>query len=272
MFLDKTMQPKVGLVPHNHKPGAMIQTAADPEDNEALQPIDVLIRIVITLLTPMFLLGADGNVEFARMAANETLRSYKPYDHASLIRVANIIAFGLATLGSLSISMQDDLPIMLVLRLRSNANALDRSADRNQRAVKTVKPAARPQPAPPPAPKQEFDDAAVQASVAEASRLAAEFRASTRTRPPAQPAPAQTAPIPASYRSQWAAAMAEVAAEDMAAIHNLPPSQRKEATVRAAILSSTAHSLLTGTPNDYTTMVRQAPDPVRPQPATASGV
>jgi hypothetical protein len=48
----------------------------------------------------------------------------------------------------------------------------------------------------------------------------------------------------------------------MASVAGLPSSQRREATVRAAILSSTANSLLSGTPVDYTTMVRPPRNPV----------
>ena len=52
--------------------------------------------------------------------------------------IAKVIGFGLATLGSLSLSMGDDLPIPAILRLRANANALDRSADRNERKLKVL--------------------------------------------------------------------------------------------------------------------------------------
>ena len=62
---------------------------------------------------------------------------------------------------------------------------------------------------------------------------------------PAQASKAETAKQ-TPYPSMWAAAMAEVAAEELAAAAQLPPSQRKEATARAAILSSTASQLLTG--------------------------
>jgi hypothetical protein len=116
----------------------------------------------------------------------------------------------------------------------------------------------------------------VAASVAEAQRRAAEFRAAYRApatqaeaaaqaepAPLAEPAPAAKAePAPAprvepvapaapgrdpqSHRSAWAAAMAEVAAEEIAAAANLPPGQREEARERAAILSSTANELFAG--------------------------
>ncbi len=59
-------------------------------------PPDLLLRLVITLLAPMFLGVSDGNVHFARMAAIETVRDYRARNNADLIAVAQIIAFGLA--------------------------------------------------------------------------------------------------------------------------------------------------------------------------------
>jgi hypothetical protein len=243
----------------------------DIKNDDTFHPADVLIRALVALLAPMFLLGADGNIGFAEMAALETLRSYRAQNHASLIKVANVIAFGLATLGSLSLSMQDDLPIPLVLRLRSNANALDRSAARNERAVNGTEPVTA---APPAAEtRRGFDEAAVQANVAEAARQAAEFRAGAQApKPPAKPAPApaaapaahQAAAETGPFRKMWAAAMADVAAEELAEAAHLPPAQRKEMTAKAAILSSTANSLLTGAPLDFASLSRpgEPPSPI----------
>ena len=57
--------------------------------------------------------------------------------------MAKIIAFGLAALASLSRSMEDDLSISQMLRLRSNANASDRAEHRNRLALER-KPLAPP--------------------------------------------------------------------------------------------------------------------------------
>jgi hypothetical protein len=268
---------------------------SETDDAGTPHPVDVLIQALVALLAPMFLLGAGGNPGFASMAALETIRSYRVQNHASLIKVANIIAFGLATLGSLSVSMQDDLPILWVLRLQSNANALDRSAARNERGVNATQPGMLAQPDS--EPRRGFDDAAAQAKVAEASRHAAEFRANMQApNPRAQPAPARaavplaapakaTATAPASvpapakavaaarapvgpeagqYRNMWAAAMADVAAEELADAVHLPPAQRKEMTAKAAILSSTANSLLTGVPLDFASLNRPGAPPGKP--------
>ncbi len=243
----------------------MQQTTPSDEDT---YPADILINLIVTLLAPMFIAAAGGDIGRARVAALETLSSYQTRSHASLIKVANIIAFGLATLGSLSLSMEDDVDIPLVLKLRTNATALDRSSDRNERALKALQAdnaAGSRGPG--------FDEAEVHASGAEAQQRAAEFQARARaTAPPTEPAPkpapaqapaprAEPAPVPRdpppsapaagqerSHQSQWAAAMAQVATEEMAAAANLPPAQRKAHTARAAILSSTANTLLCGGP------------------------
>ena len=236
----------------------MTQTIADEDDT--LHPVDILINVIVTLLAPMFIAGTDGNIGHARVAALETVHSYCAQNHASLMAVAKIISFGLATLGSLSLSMTDDLSIPMILRLRGNANALDRSSDRNERALKTWQtlPPAK-------APTNGFDEAKVRAGVAEAVRRSAEVRtapqhASAQRAEPASPPREQPSAPPreqpsappaaeaAPFRVQWAAAMAQVAAEELAeaANPNLPPDQRRVATARAALLSNNANAMLSG--------------------------
>jgi hypothetical protein len=250
---------------------------------ETRRRFDTLINLLVTLLTPMFFAPTGGDVRLARIAALETIISYQAQTGAGLIAVAKIISFGIATLDSLSLSMNQDLEIPMILRLRGNANALDRSGERNERAFRAAQaePAARAESEP------DYDEAEVRASVAEAQRRAAEFRAAYRApatqteaaaqaepAPPAEPAPAAQAELAApavpardrqSHRSAWAAAMAEVAAEEIAAAANLPPRQREEAKERAAILSSTANALLSGAtadrpkPDDQGGMTRRTP-------------
>src|SRR5689334_19131933 len=94
---------------------------------------DPLMMIVIAFLAPMFLWV--GDIALARAAAFETLNAYRITSHRSLITAAKVIAFELAALCSLSQSMAEDVSIPLALRLRSNANSMDRAADRNRRAL-----------------------------------------------------------------------------------------------------------------------------------------
>jgi hypothetical protein len=107
-----------------------------PAPDTAFHPVDVLLHVIATFLAPMFLTASGGDIAFARMAALETVNAYRVRGPADLIPIAQMIAFGLAALGSLSLSMADDLSLGMTLRLRGNANACDRSAERNRRALR----------------------------------------------------------------------------------------------------------------------------------------
>jgi hypothetical protein len=253
------------------------------EDVIPVHPTDILIALIATFLIPMFLGSSTGDVAMARRAALETVNAYRVRDQADLLAVAQIIAFGLAALGSLSLSMLDDLTLSMTLRLRGNANACNRSAELNRRArTQTVASPAR-HVAPPIAPKPQapirepLDEAtlradlaavrqevaAVQARIVEQEAVAAEAPApaapSIATSPaspqiaanqiaPGQTTPGQTTPggITPDQQSKaiWAAAMADVAAEYTAEVATLPPGERWEASMRAKALTQTAKTLL----------------------------
>jgi hypothetical protein len=110
------------------------ETAVDAE--KTIRPLDVLTTLVLLLLTPMFLCAADGDVSLARRAAYQTLVSYRVRSQLDLIAVAQIIACGLAALGSLSMSLSDGISLPMMLRLQGSANALNRSAELNRRAIR----------------------------------------------------------------------------------------------------------------------------------------
>jgi hypothetical protein len=98
-------------------------------------PANILLLLIATLLAPMFLGVCGGDIHLARAAALETINDYRIQNRTGLIPVAQIIACGLAGLGSLCLSMADDLSVSMTLRLRNNANALDRTAERNHRRL-----------------------------------------------------------------------------------------------------------------------------------------
>jgi hypothetical protein len=210
-----------------------------------IQPSDILAHLVVTLLAPMFLLASGGDIMFAHMAALETLNAYQARNHADLIAIAQIVGCGLAALGSLSLSMTDDLSLSITLRLRGNAVALNRAAEANRRALLIT----RPQAAPPP-PVEEFDaadkqhEADVLASVAQMQKRVAETKASPE--PPQAPPTGQPPMTEKQKQALWAAAMSDVAGEYTASLIHLPPAERKLASRRAAALSSCANQLLTG--------------------------
>ncbi len=129
----------------------------DTETTHYLRPTERLLNVIISLLAPMFLTSSSGDIAYARMAAIETISAYRASNLASLIAVAQIVAFGLAALGSLSLSLADDVSIPMALRLRGNANALNRSAEQNRRAYRESQ-ALDPAPADPETPFEPESD------------------------------------------------------------------------------------------------------------------
>lgn len=291
------------------------RTAA-PGPGISIRPGDVLISLIVAILAPMFLTASGGDIGFARLAAMQTVKAYRARDNADLISIAQIIACGLVSLGSLGLSLADNLSLSMTLRLRGNAVALNRSADLSRRAIRQARDDAeagydtgRMDMAADP--DQEEFEAKIAANLAVAQQLTAEARAQPQNPQPqnlqpqddqrsvATPAPAapvsgpvsgprpalipvrpaaptqpttkpntKLAPNPVVARpaatvafdtmtdqqrkSTWAAAMADVAGEFTASLIHLPPKERKAASIRAAILSSCANTLITGeTPEWY---------------------
>ncbi|HEY4040227.1 MAG TPA: hypothetical protein VGM32_00105, partial [Rhodopila sp.] len=107
----------------------------------------VLLNLIITFLTPMLLTTTGGDREQARSAALQTVSAYAARNPAELLLVGQSIALGIAMLSSVSLSMAENIPINLILRLRANAVSLHRAAERCRRAL--------PQPTPHPAPAYE---------------------------------------------------------------------------------------------------------------------
>jgi hypothetical protein len=220
-------------------------------------PTDILMSFIVALLAPMFLGVCAGNISYARMAAIETVNAYRTRNHADLIAIAQIVAFGLAALGSLSLSMADDISVSMALRLRGNANALDRSAERNRRAIRQSH-AGHPAP-------QQADSAGTaprltrdehEASLAVTPKLVAETRTRSRDAEPARVAAPIATPVLSAFpqpteeqlQAMWAEAMTNVAGEFTASMVHLPPEEREVASRRIAVLNSCATQLLTGVP------------------------
>jgi hypothetical protein len=222
-------------------------------------PTNALMSLIVTLLLPTFLGVTAGDIAMARMAAIETINDYRARNNADLIAIAQIIACGLAALGSLSLSMDDEISLSMTLRLRSSAVALNRSAEQNRRVLNQP---LRDNPTPyylemPPDPETKpaataedpgITRAEAFLSAAAAQELAAESEA--RLQDPRQIA-AQTVAQNATvsdkrHQEMRAIAMVKEASEITASIPHLPPAERPAATVRAAALGSAANELLTG--------------------------
>jgi len=196
-----------------------------------------LVTLILALLTPMFLWSTAGDIRLAHVAAAQTLNEYRIANRLSLFTVAKIIAFDIATLSSLSLSMYEDVSMLLALRLRGNANSLDRSAERNRRRLE-LEQASRS------GATDETEDS-VEAAIAEAQRMVNEAAAPAPV-PPTAAAPA--ARTSAQQRQAgWARAMTSVAEEFTDGLKDLPPAERWKEMARIEALSMAAADLASGT-------------------------
>ena len=217
---------------------------------------DFLLTLIVTLIAPIFLGVTAGDVGLARLAALETVNDYRARNNADLIAVAQIVSFGLAALGSLCLSMADDLSLSMILRLRGNAISCNRAAEQNRRA-RLVHQTADPQPPPPDEPPTIEDDPpprsdaflnplAVQLLEAESH---ARLEQTQIHNPIPSPTPAATrTPAEKRHHEMWAIAMAKESSEINESLPRLPPAERQAAEMRAGLLSSTAHDLIYGAP------------------------
>jgi hypothetical protein len=243
-------------------------TLTDPSQDAAHYPSDILLNLIVALLAPIFLEASDGDVTFARLAAIETLSAYRARSRADLIAIAQIVACGLAALGSLSLSMADGISLSMTLRLRSNAVALNRSAEANRRAIRQPTTARQTEAAggeSHPERDDPHDEAPVPASVNQPQTPVGQSQPHPQNaaRVAGQTLPTVTASIAAQHavapvserritepqdRTMWATAMTDVAREFSASLPHLSPAARREATMRAGALSSCASHLLSGAP------------------------
>jgi hypothetical protein len=103
-------------------------------ETEPAAPSDILLTLIGILLAPVFLAVTNGDLTLARLAALHSINDYRARNQADLIAVAQIVGFGLAALGSLSLSLADDISLSMTLRLRGNAVACNRAAEQNRKA------------------------------------------------------------------------------------------------------------------------------------------
>jgi hypothetical protein len=168
----------------------------------------ILLNLIVAFLTPMLGAATDGDRAQAKEAAIQTVNAYAARNPVELLLVGQSIALGIAMLSSVSLSMAENIPITLILRLRANAVSLHRAAERCRLAL--------PRPDPDdvaPAPEIPLSDAElareqhIVAGIAESRRHVADFRA--RFAQPKQ-APKQNPDTPPATMQ---AAMAALAAD-----------------------------------------------------------
>ncbi len=96
---------------------------------------DVVFAKIVAFLAPLFLDTCCGDIEAARASAAAVLASYNARNDHELRLAALTLAFSLGALDALARAVNPELTDNQVLRLRGNANALNRAALLNQKAL-----------------------------------------------------------------------------------------------------------------------------------------
>jgi hypothetical protein len=93
---------------------------------------EAVLEKIVAFLAPLFLVAATSDLHTAKEAAGAILSSYGARTNRELRFAALSIAFGFGALDALSRSANPELVLNQVLRLRGNANALNRAAQQNE--------------------------------------------------------------------------------------------------------------------------------------------
>jgi hypothetical protein len=198
------------------------------------QPSDPMMGFIISLLTPFLMTAGITDIGLARRAVTETIAAYQaagPSRNDQLVSIAQTVAFALASLDNLRLSMPADLSLSMKLKLRGNANALNRSS---RDATATLDSQRRDTPAAEPEP----DPTKLLAALEDTKTLVRQ----AETTPPAGPITAG----PITDREidlSWASAMTDIATEFSAELPNLQPAQRRTYLARIGALSEIARTL-----------------------------
>ena len=113
--------------------------------------LDYLLAVLASVMTP-----ALNDPALARAAAQQAIDAYQPKTAARTDRHRPNLAFALTALEALRLAASEAVSPSLKLKLRSNANGLNRAARDNARILDTIRETVTPLPAwhapePPPA-------------------------------------------------------------------------------------------------------------------------
>ena len=139
----------------------MTQSAAE-------QPASPLMTFILTALAAM-MAPTLNDLALARLAAREAIDAYQARGQHELMTIGQIVAFAVTALDTLRLSMPDDLPLPMKLRLRGNANGLNRASRDCTRSLEKAQISPTPKPPPEaktPQPLPELDWAEAMQSMA----------------------------------------------------------------------------------------------------------
>ena len=202
------------------------------------EPAGALAAVVLNLLAPLLLAGANNDPALARLAAQQAIEAYQAVHSAQLISVAQVVAYAVAGLDALRLSMDPALSPSMTLKHRGNANALGRSSQRAADALARQRrdhPGPRPDAPPADTPPMDTPPMDTPCQIETLAALEA-ARAQVQAAPAAEPPPEQR-------RRAWAAAMTTVAAEYAAELDTLPLAQRRASLIRIGALTDSARAL-----------------------------
>ena len=99
----------------------MTQSAAEQASASPLMTF--ILAALSSMMAPTL-----SDLALARLAAREAIDLYQARPRHELMTIGQIVAFAVTALDTLRLSMPDDLSLSMKLRLRGNANALNRSS------------------------------------------------------------------------------------------------------------------------------------------------
>jgi hypothetical protein len=225
-----------------------------------------LTDLAVTLLTPMFLAAARGDTNLARRAARAMLEDYGANTQAEMLSVVQIIAFAMACLNTLTLSMAEDAPANIALRACNCADRLSKAELRHRKLhEKQQLQAAKANEAPAPS------AGIIEAETDEAPTAVPRPRQTSNTPPGDTPPPVPPAmlavlhghklpqtgpgahpPMPPHVQAEWRRTFGEsavrVANAYEAALGGLPPEERETQLFRIEALRRASQLLLNNQP------------------------
>ncbi len=222
--------------------------AAGPNASTA-EACDLLMAPLLALIAPLLRVDGLGDIAPARHAARRTLAAYRAEHPDDLIAAARIVGFALVALDSLRLSVQADLSPTIKLRLRGNANALNRASrgagralQRSKRAVPGSKRGDPGHPAPVAGvrvrPEQAHGNITHAHGDADPAAIAAPAAGGC-----IGPHPPADRRADDHHKRLWADAMRDVALECSDGLSTLPAALRPAELMRIEVLTEAARTL-----------------------------
>ena len=212
-------------------------------DPSATPPPNHLMEFILGLLAPLLMGASITDIRLARIAATQAVAAYRAGGPGELVTIGQILAFALTALDNLRLSMAPDLSLSMKLKLRGNANALNRCARDNSKLLEKarrdstpIEPGIAEQAATP-----GWDDPGTNHEIAPPQAAVQPTPQETEA-PPIQPATAAEH----QNRLHWASAMKREAARLQANAGNVPAAEQKTNTLWIDVLTSVASDLTQG--------------------------